>query len=155
MAARYPYGDAGQLFLPAGRRVSPFPFLLISGAVIGFRHHRTRCPFFLLADGRRALRSAAHRAQHPRYSPAAADCVGVRHFCASVHPAGQLAAIKKHMAFTSFAVCGLLVGSLFPRYSAPEADLASAAAVLLGVAGAVLSWYLLRRKEKGLTAKRA
>lgn len=48
----------------------------------------------------------------------------------------------------SYTVCGLLIGSMVPVIPPLSVDWPSAAAALLGVIGAVLSWYLLRFEKE-------
>ena len=145
-------GMPGNFSYTGGQEGLTFPLLLISGAVIGFG---TIVPgvsssFLLMAAGLYdPLLTVLNTRDIPRLLPIALGFgIFVLLFTRLVNWLYQ-----KAYGFTSFAVCGLLVGSLFPVIPPLKADLASAAAVLLGVAGAVLSWYLLRRKEKGLTAK--
>ena len=57
-------------------------------------------------------------------------------------------AYQKAYGPVSYAVCGLLVGSMIPVIPPLAFDALSAVAVLLGLLGAALSWYLLRF-EKG------
>ena len=131
-----------------GREGLTFPLLLLSGVVIGFG---TVVPgvsssFLLMAAGLYdPLLTVLNTYDLPRLLPVALGFgVFVLLFTRLIHWLYQ-----KAYGFTSFAVCGLLVGSLFPVIPPLKADLASAAAVLLGIAGALLSWYLLRRKESG------
>lgn len=48
----------------------------------------------------------------------------------------------------SYAICGLLLGSMVPVIPPLSLDWQSALAVLLGVVGAALSWYLLRFEKE-------
>ncbi len=125
----------------------PIWMLLIGGAILGFGAivPGVSSSFLLMAIG--AYEPILHAFTEWDFKVLVPVGIGfavfVMVFIKLIHLAYQ-----KAYGPVSYAVCGLLIGSMIPVIPPLSWDAMSAVAVLLGALGAMLSWYLLRF-EKG------
>lgn len=124
-----------------------WPLLLLCGAVVGFGMivPGISSSFILMAAGLyEPMLQALNTLDIPKLIPIA---IG---FGVFVLLFAKLISwlYKRVYSWISYTVCGLLIGSIFPVIPPLRADLAGGLALLLALAGGLLSWYLLRLKSE-------